>query len=54
MEQPPSKHPKLDIKEIKPIGATFERLPNEIVEISIKMALKKLALWKHIGALCEI
>ena len=42
MEQPPSKQPKLDIKEMKPIAASFETLPNEIVEISIKMALKSM------------
>ena len=42
MEQPPSKQPKLDIKEMKPIAASFDTLPNEIVEISIKMALKSM------------
>ena len=54
MEQPPSKQPKLDIKEMKPIAATFDRLPNEIVEISIKMALKGMNTQEKYHFLTEV
>ena len=54
MEQPPSKHPKLDIQEEKLFGATFDKLPNEIVEISIKMALKGMNTQEKYNFLTEV